>query len=377
MRFFVNFLIDNKVLPNREEKAIKHESTRRVLDLALKELPITSKLAKVWPDDFHKACKECWGSKAEVLVFRSVSPMEGAPEEGGGETATATNIDATNETSTLWESNGWGDSTDGTGATTNTETNGWDSGGWEGSTGWGAGTPTAWDSGVVTVDVDEEGEVETRIIEVTETADGDTNIASDNADADADRWDTFQPASLLPLLGPTALPITHTTGIVESSVRRIKAVFPPSPDVSKFPIAKDVSAEAVEGVLKRTFGLVVFEPWVNWNKGEEAHLSMPKILESSRGAVKTDDTAAAVGTATALPPFDPHKDDINVIIDPAYTDLFSVGMGCLCTWVQMARVEDLEPQDPKKKKKKNAKMERFWYVEELLRVVPSYYTYLG
>lgn len=326
-----------------------------------------------------------------MFVFRSYSSMEDVTEGGGdgaAETAASTNAAENVPPRGI---GGWG-TTDTTNNTANTE----EGEGWE-SNGWGADTD--WDSEVVTIHPDEDAVTGTRVVEVSNEPDGDTNTTTDaNTDANAntsngadddESWNVFRPASLIPLLGPTALPITHTTGIVESSVRRIKAVFPPSPDTSKFPVAKDVSAEAVEGVLRRTFGVVVFEPWVNWNRGEEPHLSMPKILESSRGAVKIksgetgtgDADAGTVGAKAAepgaLPPFDPHKDEISVLVDPAYLDLISVGMGCLGTWVQMVRVEDLEPQDPKKKKKKNAKMERFWYVEELLRVVPSYYTYLG
>ncbi|KAF9447431.1 hypothetical protein P691DRAFT_671544 [Macrolepiota fuliginosa MF-IS2] len=384
MRFFINFLVENKVLPKREENAIKHESTRRIINVALKELPITSKLAKVWPDEFHRACKGCWGSRAELFVFDIGSPMEGVAGEGGdGEAATATASTNNVENVGPWGTWSSADAPDTTTADTEQGEEGTPDG-WSASSGWGA--QPDWDSEVVTVGADEEEDMtETRIIEVPAEPDG------DNADANADNdgnWNAYKPASLISLLGPTALPITHTTGIVESSMRRIKAVHPPAPDTSKLPVAKDVSAEAVEGILSRTFGVVVLEPWVNWNKGEEPHLAMPKILESSRGAVKTesgetDPGAAGDGTTDtivapgALPPFDPHKDGINVLVDPAHLDLLSVGMGCFSTWVQMARVEDLQPQDPKKKKKKNAKMERFWYVEELLRVVPSYYTYLG
>ncbi|KXN91454.1 hypothetical protein AN958_00716 [Leucoagaricus sp. SymC.cos] len=360
MRFFINFLIDNKVLPKREENAIKHDSTRRVIELALKELPLTSKLAKVWPDDFHKACKACWGSKAEVFVFSALEPIEDVVmEDNGGENVS-----------------GWANSTD----AADTEGNeGWESGGWTGVSAWGASTDD-WDNGVVTVDVDEEGEVTADVVDVDAGSAPEASNEKDNEKAESDNWDAFKPVSLISLLGPIALPITHTTGIVESSLRRIKAVLPPSADTSKFPIVKDVSPDAVEGILRRTFGVVVFEPWVNWNKGEEPHLSMPKILESSRGTVKGENAGGGgeqVANPGALPPFDMHKEDINVLIDPAYIDLFSVGMGCLGTWVQLVRVEDLEPQDPKKKKKKKANMERFWYVEESLRVVPSYYTYLG
>lgn len=371
MRFFLDFLVVNRVLPKREENAIKHESTRRVVDIALKELPLTSKLARVWPDEFHKACKGHWGSKAEVFVFRTDSPLN--PIATGTQPA-AEEVEE-----------GWGSSA----GNINQGDQGWGTGGWgeDDPKGWG-GTQnsSAWDSEVVPISADDEDDAmgENHIIEVNDNGEVDVVTVEDKAEEE-DTWNTYQATSIFYFLGPTALPLTHTTGIVESSVRRIRAVLPPSADTSKFPITKDVSAEAVEGHLKRTFGLVVFEPWVNWNGGEEPHLAMPKILETSRGAVKTGD-AVGTGEATAstgvpvpgaLPPFDPHKDEISVLVDPSYLDFFSVGMGCLCTWVQMARVTDFEPQDPKKKKKKAAKIERFWYVDEALRVVPSYYTYLG
>ncbi|KAF5358303.1 hypothetical protein D9756_001212 [Leucocoprinus leucothites] len=372
IRFFVNFLVDNHILPKREESAIKHESTRRVIELALKELPLTSKLAKVWPDEFHKACKGCWGAKAEVYVFRGFSPVEDVAEGAGDGEAGPT---AATDTAAPAHS-GWGGPAD---TVVPTPTNGaWDSGDRNASSEWGNDNED-WGSTMVTVNMDEDGEIEVKSETPLPAADDHSEVGNDG-----DNWNTFQPPSFIPLLGPTALPLTHTTGIVESSVRRIKSVTPPSTDTAKFPISKGLSADAVEGVLKRTFGVVVFEPWVNWNKGEEPHLSMPKILESSRGVVKTENaveggevaSSTPVPAPSALPPFDPHKDDISVLVEPAYIDLFSVGMGCLCTWVQLARVEDFEPQDPKKKKKKNAKTERLWYVEEALRVVPSYYTYL-
>jgi hypothetical protein len=375
MRFFIDFLINNRVLPKREENAFKHDSTRRVIDLALKELPLTSRLAKVWPDDFHKACKACWGSKAEVFVFGDI---EGLMEDGGGEGGANDNTNAPEGATTTpaaepgWSTSNW------TAADTFADSG--QSNGWSNNNGWS--------STMVTVNMDEEGNVD---VEEEASAPNVGNDPEPEPQPANDGWGTYTPPSLLPLLGPTALPLTHTTGIVESSTRRIKAVIPPSTDTAKFPIAKDVSPDAVEGVLKRTFGIVVFEPWVNWNKGEESHLSMPRILDTSRGTVKTDSAGGITGESgeaapstdtpppapSALPPFDPHKGGISVLIDPAYIDLFSVGMGCLGTWVQLARVKDFEPQDPKKKKKKNATMERLWYAEELLRVIPSYYTYLG
>jgi len=355
IRFFLKFLVDNHILPKREENAIGHESTRRVIELALKELPLTSKLAKVWPDDFHGACKVNWGTKAEVYVFKGVSPAE---EDFGAEI----NVESTAEVTV----SGWGNPTDATDTpASGNDRNPWNTSAWNEDGG-------ALSSTMVTVNVNDDGEVEVDS-EIPVTG------VDDMLEPEND-WDIFQPLSFFPFLGPTVLPLTHTTGIVESSVRRIKTVTPPSTNIIKSPINTGPSADAVEGTLKRTFGIIVFEPWVNWNKGEESHLSIPRILESSRGPVKVENAenikSTPASVPSALPPFDPYKDDISVIIDPAYIDLFSVGMGCLCTWVQLARIEDLEPQ-ANKKKKKNVKTERLWYVEEALRVIPSYYTYLG
>jgi len=355
VRFFLKFLVDNHILPKHEENAIKHESTRRIIELALKELPLTSKLAKVWPDDFHGACKVNWGTKADVYVYRGVPPEE----DFGAEI----DVEPTAEVTV----SGWGSLTD----ATDTPASGNDGNPWNTSS-WNEDTEGL-SSTMVNVNLKEDGEVEVDS-EVPITG------ADDMLEAEND-WDFFQPLSFFPFLGPTALPLTHTTGIIESSVRRIKTVIPPSTNIIKSPITIGPSADAVEGTLKRTFGIIVFEPWVDWNKGEESHLSMPRILDSSRGLVKVesaeDKKFTSASVPSALPPFDPYKDHISVIIDPAYIDLFSVGMGCLCTWVQLARIEDLEPQDPNKKKKKNMKTERLWYVEEALRVIPSYYTYLG
>ncbi|KAH9011099.1 hypothetical protein EDB83DRAFT_2530432 [Lactarius deliciosus] len=61
-------------------------------------------------------------------------------------------------------------------------------------------------------------------------------------------WDV-KPPTLLPLLGPTVLPLTHTTGVVEQSTRHIVRVDPPRvPHL----LAQNVpAAEAVKENLAR------------------------------------------------------------------------------------------------------------------------------
>jgi hypothetical protein len=54
-------------------------------------------------------------------------------------------------------------------------------------------------------------------------------------------------------------------------------------------------------------------------------------------------------------------------------------MGLGGTWVQIARVQDFAEEGAKKKKKKKKGKskkvaDRYWYIDELLMILPSYYT---
>jgi len=40
-----------------------------VAELAIKELPLTAKVARILPSNFDIACKECWGSKGNLSMY--------------------------------------------------------------------------------------------------------------------------------------------------------------------------------------------------------------------------------------------------------------------------------------------------------------------
>jgi len=370
--------------------------TLEIVSIAQKELILTSKLSKELPDRFSQAAKACWGQKAEGYKPSATDTdveMAGPGSNGGdlesnnkdqptGQSAVdkfeaelkaanvqvikvddvlmkdgasleilQDNLDPVTDAvpDSVWGHSSWGESASTLGEST-----------------WGAGN---WGT-------------------------ADSKVDADPWAVPVVDWAPPEVHSLIPLMGPTALPITHTTGIVEWSVRRIKSVTAPPDPVTfpKSPISGDVPEEdpdAVDIELERRFAKVVLEPWVGWDKEEVPHLAHPRILETSRGLVagvvgedgrvEVDVGAAAVGPeAGSIKPHDPFKDDITLFVDSAALAVFSVGLGLGGTWVQMVRPQDLGLAGSKKKKKKKSKSkqapQRYWYVDELLMILPSYYT---
>lgn len=185
------------------------------------------------------------------------------------------------------------------------------------------------------------------------------------------------PPSLTSLLGPTALSLTHTTGIVESSTRRIKAIHPPP--IAKAKIKGD-SAEMVEDELERRFARIVMCPWGR----EECDIPNPSIRKTSRGTVvmpNGDIEGSGPGK-----PHNPYKDDIVLVVEPAMVDKLSLGMGLGGLWVQIVREEvvadlasDQAETKPREKRSKKAKgpldelSGNYWYLEELMGIFPSYF----
>ncbi|KAI5832736.1 hypothetical protein K523DRAFT_325326 [Schizophyllum commune Tattone D] len=171
--------------------------------------------------------------------------------------------------------------------------------------------------------------------------------------------------ALLALPGLAPLRTTHTWGIVEHSMRRVKGVFAPSPPQAGQPDVEP--ARAVENALSGTFARVVLEPWPDFHEGVDLELNRPSILEASRGPV-----AEEGGDGKG---HDPLKKEISVLVDVDMKDKIEVGMGVAGTWVQVVRdvKEGAEPQETGGKKKKSKKAD-YWYMDDLVMTIPSFYT---
>ncbi|KAG1844950.1 hypothetical protein DFJ58DRAFT_801710 [Suillus subalutaceus] len=396
--FFLNFVLRNRVLP----KASHERGIRRALDiveLGKKELPLTYKIGQALPDVFSDGCKECFGRKggiewsfddhqkaddppAPVDATITVIDQHGAEteivlpdtEETALKDAIEDNVDmeiqVTNMRTTVPVANAntaapittappdiWSaDTTDtvagGWGATGDTE--GWGS---VGSDTWGAiGDGGTWGPAD---DNDEWG--------------ADSAPLSFAPEVTEPSW-LSPPPSLTSLLGPTSFPLTHTTGIVESSTRRIKAIHLPPKDKAKI---KANAAGMVEDELERRFARVVMSPWGR----EESDIPKPSIRKTSRGVVVMPD-GEVEGDGSGKP-HNPYEDDIVLVVEPAVLDTLSLGMGLGGLWVQIVREEvEADNEAPKKSNAKRGNKGKgpldelsgnYWYLEELMGIFPSYF----
>jgi hypothetical protein len=391
--FFIRFLLRNRVFP----EAVHERPLRRCLDIierAQIDLPLTAQVAIALPDDFSDSCKACWGAKAE-----GYKPLADAPEDLKDYKADE-DIDEPKFKKAKLDS-------DVEKILDPVET-----------------AKTAVEkfeeelkaANVEVIKVDEDTLMKNALIEaIKDNADGievtTTNNASWGAWGSSDEYNpsSFTPAqeevdpwadvvanwgpskvnSLMTFFGPTALPLTHTIGVVEWSVRRVKTLTPPpAPNtVQKSPVSSEEDADAVDIELEKRLAKVVLEPWLDWDKAghEMPHLSKPRILESSRGPVAgatgeaaSDNTAeASAAGVEGVKPHDPFKDDITIFVEPKALEALGVGLGIGATWVQIAREQDFAEGAQKKKKKKSKSKkipQRYWYAEDVLIVLPSFHT---
>ncbi|KAJ7631869.1 hypothetical protein DFH06DRAFT_1479747 [Mycena polygramma] len=424
LRFFVQYLLRNQVLPDKTtERSLR--AALETIDAAGKELPITAKLAKLLPDDFSMACQGHWGRRVDGLEV-SLEVLDDAvnPDAAFESALQEENVVVIKQEDIL---------------------------GADPAVASGADTPDMpTPLAEVSVLVSDEGDptlakesplLENAVIEQEDDlpavalAAGTSDVPAPTTDAaPADERDAFDPssftppadpadiweqnnvppetywaaptrASLLSLLGPTALPLTHTPGIVEWSVRRIKSITPPAPacPAPKPPAAAAADLkcapapdpEAVERALEARLFRVVLAPWADWEAPEHG---AARIMRSSVGALAgPGDEATPAPAPGGLKPHDMLKDEITLLADAAVVGELSVGMGLGGTWVQLARMADVaqvaedgeaegsakdvgaagKPKPKKKKALTKAQKERrtlrFWYLEEHLLVLPSYW----
>ena len=166
-------------------------------------------------------------------------------------------------------------------------------------------------------------------------------------DIDVDQWDATddwegtpptarepEPDPLPEILGDELakeLPSSYRRGSSESSMRRIVSVDAPSPSV-------------FGGRLAR----VVLSPWSNY------HPYDPTDTTDNVGE-RMYNTPEVEGDTNRV------DEDITVLVEPSIADKLIVGMGIGGKWVNVV------PTD-------GAGLEGFWFVEEMKKAIPSYYT---
>ncbi|KAJ6466177.1 hypothetical protein C8R47DRAFT_1154146 [Mycena vitilis] len=185
--------------------------------------------------------------------------------------------------------------------------------------------------------------------------DGGWATASDGMD-----WQAPSSTTLLSLLGPTTLPLTHTPGTVERSVRRIVAMHAPAFLPQPRSNAR-VGAHAVEKTLRARFYAVELAPWPDWD-GEGSEYATPTILRGP-GTVTTDKGS----------PFKVQEKKITLLVDPAAAAYLRVGMGMGGVWVHLQRGDGDVGFKTDDEREGDGDGQGLWYVDKIMWVLPSYW----
>lgn len=339
VRFFILYILNNDVLDGKRKELLR---TIKLIDVALEELLLTSRIPKILPDDLNTALLNLFEIRPDVYWPDSEGfTAEEQPEpdakrvkldeeftkqlqEQGVELIKADEI--------MEESNLEVDTMDVDSEVDNAENGAW-------------GSSAAWGSGDATIETHDPW----------------------GADASAD-WAIGEAKSLMTLIGPTVLPLTHTPGVIEQSTRRIKQVIPPpTTPPTKSAVSTEPSADAVEAELEQRFTRVVLTPW------DDPLVNFPVIHRLSKGptlAAGEDLPTPSIG----LRPHSPWKDDITILVDETAAQVLkkSIGMGVGGTFLQLARQSDFELAEKKKKKSKRGDT-RLWYVSGVMSTLTSYH----
>ncbi|TFK71718.1 hypothetical protein BDN72DRAFT_793464 [Pluteus cervinus] len=361
LNFFLRFIRHNRLLPDPQH-ASSITATIELTELAIKELPLTSKIAKLYPDRFSNGALECWGEQSQhyvPLFLDSEIPSPASPAEDTDAEKISTPAAEDISTPAVVESDaagsvGWG-------------VHNQDNMGWESMQTWPEPINSSSHTSVPVV------------LEPSpfSFAAEEPDAAQDPASEPEQSWSLRKSNSLMDLLGPTALPLTHTPGVVESSMRRLKSVIMPVPTNLTTP--ESTYAAGVEHTLETTFAKVVFEPWFGWDGHKGHRFSEPTILTSSRGAVITllpqERNPAAPSKEEGI--HDMYKDEIVVLVEPKVAEMMAqgIGMGYGGVWVEIVRREEVEDENPDleaARKLEDAKVMKYWYSDELMMIIPSF-----
>ena len=278
--FYIKFILNNHVFPEGSYHR-GFEKTFEVIRIAQKELILTSKLSKALPDAFNLGCRECFIPSPNVVSGPS---WEKEAEESVKATLGIEQIQIIDSDS----------------------------------------VPLKTDIDIDS-DLDEDWSTATKAWASSATAD----------QRDPEVWFSTHFLMSLPSVGPTTFPLTHTTGVREVSVRRIKRVIPP---------LSHSTEEGVESVLKTSFYRVVLSPWTGWEDSYERIHDQPRILSAPEGS-KHDSLSS----------------DITILVQASVVEYLIVGMGIGGTWVELVRTASSDVG------------QRLWYCEVVNRVLTSYH----
>ncbi|QRV86539.1 hypothetical protein RhiJN_14557 [Ceratobasidium sp. AG-Ba] len=384
---FLNFLEANDVF-SPTEKGTKHGIARakKIVELAKQEMPHTTKVARLFPEPWGKACGEIWGQRIgggwnfgrlpeEPTVVPTSMDIDAQPTPPGADNpglpevlvpteaellADKVEPPSINGHQTEWSaSDGWGN------------TDGWGAGASDSADTWAPEDETqpTWGGGESTWNVEE--------------------FMAPPEEDPATIWGNTGPSAreqIEAIIGPNNLQDIYVTLRVEASSRIIGAVTEPTPNPNPPPTGTALS-----------FGDIAAQ--------RLARLTLMPSPESKNAPV----AGGCINKPIMLSPpvdetkfgwvgqHDPLTDNITVLVQPDEALLealrFGAGMVISGTFIQVAEfpnaVKDEEPPEasqivdgepPKKKKKKKGKKDptsggrSWWFLYQMGQVYPTFLT---
>ncbi|KAG8217151.1 hypothetical protein J3R82DRAFT_5210 [Butyriboletus roseoflavus] len=341
LHFFLRFMLRNRVFADSTEHLDTLKRALSVAAFAQKELPLTAKLGQILPGHFDLACKECWGIKGSlsIQISATLPPADVDNTQTNG-------TPPPSETSSTFETD-----------------------------------LKEHDIEVVPSDVVLDSITARQVMENNLDTDHEVPVTTIPVAGDpwtaAIRAEEYTTASwtdpsvpwLMQLLGPSVFPLTMTTGIVESSTRRIRDVIAPGANpVDETEIGHKIrTASIVEAALEEKFYRVVMRPRVGSVSEETVAFPRPVIMPGSRGAVVAEVRPEGVNVDEdgdgGEEAWNPYRDDVVILVDGEVAGHLVNGMVLYGTWVQMV---------PERGGKRHAGG-CYWYIESLVASFPSYY----
>ncbi|KAJ3843834.1 hypothetical protein F5878DRAFT_603675 [Lentinula raphanica] len=357
LHFYTNFLLVNDVLPGKETD-LRHALS--IIETARIELALFHSIGQVCPDHFNLTLKEILSTKNSVatvqIIDHSLSAKADVSEKN--QNSAGHEPDSTAEVSSVPLQGE-------TGSSATSE--------WPGGlvisqpiSAWGADPVAGWGS------ADDEG-ADTSGWGAAVTRKRSASPLEDNP------WgtlDTSPPASsFVSSHIKNSLPKTHVLGLVEHSVRRVKLMIPPTQRTEEVECEQgdDPLAVALEDELCHIYWTAVLEPWPIEEAEESA--SIPSVSRANVTTHATEDRAIVdegvvsdlyVGKVAS---HDCLSDDIAIFLEEDTAKALRVGMGLGGTWAQLLRALD-RTEDVQKE---SSDEHRYWFMLELLRILPSYY----
>ncbi|PPQ97886.1 hypothetical protein CVT26_013060 [Gymnopilus dilepis] len=307
--FYVRYLLFHNIVPCMED------SLRRslpLLEAAKSELPATSFIAKMLPDSLSRGCSDCWRWEDHLIPLSFVGAPPSTPVEGHPASSHAEEQSAMSQ--------------------------------------------AYWDHVLYSASNQED-------LPTPGTRTNDCTSLRSRPNADKTPWIPAKREQLCSLLSFVNLSLTHTTGIVERSLRRIKSIKCPqrwSPPAIR-PTDDRASAAAVERAILLNKARLVLEPTsTGWDGGLIAICSEPNILAAPKHILSQE--------------HDPLKTEIILLIDWDASTLASlkVGMGLGGTYVQVLRKDSAALGDRDNEKSDVASA--FWYLDNLTAIIPSFWS---